>query len=132
MSKTVLTESQLLGTMAVTRGKARQKYFVASIHAVVTTIELRPSVTKSNDEREPKISDRMVGNKILHASPRTRSLHTSKKFRTLHTSHERKQRTNNMMAGKASRSTSYHEQRRSSRPPNPQLGGAQANFGGPS
>ena len=28
------------------------------------------------------------------------------------TSHERKQRTNNMMAGKASRSTSYHEKTR--------------------
>ena len=60
----MLTESQLLGTMAVTRRKARQQNFIPPIDAAVVTIELRLSVTKPNDEREHNISDHMVGNKI--------------------------------------------------------------------
>ena len=60
----MLTESQLLGTMAVTRRKARQQNFIPPIYAVVVTIELRPSVTKPNDKREHNISDHMVSNKI--------------------------------------------------------------------
>ena len=36
-----------------------------------------PSATAIDEERERKISDHMVGHKILHASPRIRSLHTS-------------------------------------------------------
>ena len=50
--------------LAVTRRKARQQNFIPPIYAVVVTIELRPSVTKPNDEREHNISDHMVGNKI--------------------------------------------------------------------
>ena len=105
----MLTEPQLLGTMAVTRKKARQQTFIASIYAVVATIELRPSVTKSNDERKHNISDNMISNKICmryHELGRCTCLCNQD---SAHVTSKKKQRINNLMAGKASRSPSYHE-----------------------
>ena len=59
LSKSVLTEPELLGTMGVTRKEARQQCFYCidvqtPINAVVPNNQnhVGPSVTKSSDERD--------------------------------------------------------------------------------
>ena len=92
----MLAEPHMLGTVAISKKEARQKYLIASIQAVVADnqkVSVRqyvqqrkkcdrqqkthPSSMMSSDEREQKISNRMVGNNILHTSPKTWLLHTS-------------------------------------------------------
>ena len=49
----MLTESQLLGTMAVTKKKALQQYFILSIaQAVADNQKSRPFATTINNEQE--------------------------------------------------------------------------------
>ena len=74
------------------------------------TTKTRPSATTSNEEREQKISNRMVGNRILHTLRKIRSLRPQNLDRCARHMNENNRQTKD--AGKASRSASYHEKKK--------------------